>query len=56
MIEERVIENSLFFPENIHNRYSIVEHSQSDIFGRDGGKNGGLRLPVIDDRKGADVV
>jgi hypothetical protein len=33
-----------------------MEHSQGDIFGRDGGKDGGLGLSVIDDWKRADVV
>jgi len=56
MAEKRVFKEPFLFPENIHYRYGIVKHPQGNIFRGDGGKDRGLGLTAIDERKGTDVV
>ena len=56
MAEKGIFRQPFLFPEDVHHRDRIVKHPQGDIFSREGGKDGGLRVPVIDDRKGSHVV
>jgi hypothetical protein len=56
MAEERVLQHALLFPEDIHDRHSVVEHSQGNVFRRDGGEDRRLGVPPIGERERAHVV
>ena len=56
MLEERILQVSLFLPEDVHHRNRVMEHTQGDVLGGDGGEDGRLGLLAADQRQGPYVI